>query len=197
MSNGQLIDKNHRLHFTQNYTLIMIRCPICVKEKIARHCKIFKNLPSLWIRIKKEFSTSSHYFKLEEIIELLENIDKALKWEIITPQIKDISYENRITRITENNPATTTSSSLFYNGRTPRLDVVIKLRKIAELLQIQSEFYPNFKPRHLEKFIRIVIGNADSRTVKKYLKCITDKSEKDRVHGKYDVRGFCTQALNS
>ena len=135
-------------------------------------------------------SMDNPHFNLDDIAEILENIHKAKKLGILIEDTRDATEGNKSVN-TKKSPSPTTTSSLLYDGRVPRADVSIKLRKIAEVLPIQSEFYPNFKPKVLEKFIRVIIGNADIRTVKKYLKCITDKSEKDRVHGLYDVTDFC------
>ena len=144
--------------------------------------------------LKGGMSMDNPHFNLDDIAEVLENIHKAKKLGILIEDTRDSTEENKSVNI-KKSPSPTTTSSLLYDGRVPRADVSIKLRKIAELLQIQSEFYPNFKPRVLEKLIRAIIGNAVNRTVKKYLKCITDLSEKDRIHGLYNVRGFCIQAL--
>jgi len=137
------------------------------------------------------------HFTEERLKEIFEAVHEARKLGILTEGIK--IKENFVTekpvKIKENSSGSTTSSSLLYDERPPRADVKAKLRDIAELLPIQSEFFPYFKPKVLKKFIRVIIGNADDRTVKKYLKCITDNSEKDPIRGLYDVRGFCTQAL--
>jgi len=54
MSNSKRLDKPRRWYFTQDYTPIRVRCPICYEEKKdSRHCKIFKNLPALWSHIKR------------------------------------------------------------------------------------------------------------------------------------------------
>ena len=136
------------------------------------------------------------HFNEDRLKEIFEAVHDARKLGILTDDTtvnENFKIENPV-KIKENNLDTTTSS-LLLGGRAPRIDSLVKLRKIARLLQIQSEFYPNFKPRHLEKFIRIVIGNADSRTVQRYLKCITGLSQKHKVYGLYDVSGFCIQAL--
>ncbi len=146
------------------------------------------------VTLRGGMSMDNPHFNEDELKEILENIHKAKKLGILIEDTRDAAEENKSVNIKQS-PSPTTTSSLLYDGRVPRGDVAIKLRKIAELLQIQSEFYPNFKPKVLEKLIRAIIGNAVNRTVKKYLKCISDESEKDMVHGKYNVRGFCIQAL--
>ena len=146
------------------------------------------------VTLRGGMSMDNPHFNEDELKEILENIHKAKKLGILVEDTRDTAEENKSVDI-KKSPGPTATSSLLYDGRVPRGDVVIKLRKIAELLPIQSEFYPNFKPKVLEKFIRIIIGNVVRRTMKKYLNCIFNSSKKDTIHGTYDVRGFCSQAL--
>ncbi len=180
MSNDSEIDKG-RLYFTQNNSSIRLRCPECVRaKKILRHCRIFKNLPSLWWHIKGDHGYFSNLqFKTDDVIEILNAVSKANEWGIIPSEVS-ISDEQ-----------TTTSSSLRYRGRIPRKDVYEKLEKIASILQLQSEFYPHFKLNILRKLMRIVLDAVDDRTLKNYLNCIIAVSEKDTVNGVVDVTQFC------
>ena len=81
----------------------------------------------------------------------------------------------------------------MYRGRTPRKDVLEKLKKIASILKLQSEHYPHYRLRHIRKFMGIVLGKVDDRTIKNYLDCIVDASEKNKINGTVDVTQFCLE----
>ena len=83
---GQL-NKN-RLYFTQNYSNLRLKCPECIRtKKSLRHCKIFKNLASIWWHIKREHSTISNLrFNMREIVEVLNSLHKAQRWGMISEQ---------------------------------------------------------------------------------------------------------------
>ena len=74
-----------RLYFTQNHFTIRLRCPECVRtKKVIRHCRVFKNLPALWWHVKNEHGTISNVdFKTNDLIHILNAIDKAIQWNII------------------------------------------------------------------------------------------------------------------
>jgi len=84
-----------------------------------------------------------------------------------------------------------TTSSLLFNGREPRVDVLEKLQDIGHLLKRQSLSYPNFKQKQLLGLFKVVLGNIDERTKKKYFDCVKSYSKKDKIKGEYDVCGFC------
>lgn len=181
MSYNDKIDKD-RLFFTQNNKPIRLRCPECVRTiKSPRHCKIFKNLPGLWWHIKRGHGYISNLlFTTEGIVEILNAISKAKDFGIIPEPMA--SYVE-----------TTTSSSLKYKGRLPRKDVYKKLKEMAELFEIQSQFFPHFKLKQLRAFIGIILVTADSRTIKNYLDSIIDVSEKNMGNGTIDVSEFCAE----
>ena len=175
------LDK-YRLLFTQNNSPIRLRCAECVRTtKILRHCRIFKNLPSLWWHIKRDHGYFSNLlFDTDAVVTVLNTISKAIEWEII-PKPTPIFVE------------TTTSSSLMYCGRPTRKDVYQKLEKIASILQLQSEHYPHYRLKNIRKFMCIVLGKADDRTIKNYLACVVDASEKNKINGTVDVTQFCSE----
>ena len=84
MSNHSTLDKE-RLYFTQNFHEIRLRCPECVRtKKLLRHCKIYKNLASLWFHIKQEHGTISNLdFNSKELVAVLNALDKAIKLRIL------------------------------------------------------------------------------------------------------------------
>ena len=181
MSYDDSLDKD-RLYFTQNNSPIRLRCPECVRTKILRHCRIFKNLPALWWHIKQDHGSFSNLlFKTDDIVKILNSLSKAIEWKIIT---ESVSFPDE---------QATSSSSLMYHGRPPRKDVYQKLEKIASILKLQSELYPNFRLRHIRGFMSVVLGKVDDRTQKKYLDCIIDASEKDKTKGTIDVTQFCSE----
>ncbi len=181
MSYDDSLDKD-RLYFTQNNFPIRLRCPECVRTKILRHCRIFKNLPALWWHIKQDHGSFSNLlFKTDDIIKILNSLSKAIEWKIIT---ESVSFPVE---------QATTSSSLLYRGKPPRKDVHQKLEKIASILQLQCELYPNFRLRHIRAFMSVVLGKVDDRTQKNYLDCIVDASEKNKINGTVDVTQFCLE----
>ena len=181
MSYDDSLDKD-RLYFTQNNKPIRLRCPECVRTtKILRHCRIFKNLPSLWWHIKRDHGYFSNLlFDTDAVIAVLNTISKAKDWEII-PEPTPVYVE------------TTTSSSLKYRDRPPRKDVYQKLEKIASILHTQSELFPHFKFKHIRAYCRLVLGQVDERTTKNYVNCIVDASEKNIKNGTVDVTQFCSE----
>ena len=83
MNNKSQIEKD-RLYFTQNNCEIRVRCPECVRTKVLRHCKIYKNLPSLWWHIKRDHGNIVNLrFDTTEIIHVLNGLDKAIQWNIL------------------------------------------------------------------------------------------------------------------
>jgi len=181
LSNEDIIDKD-RLFFTQNYKPIRLRCPECVRiTKILRHCRIFKNLPGLWWHIKRDHGYFSNLlFDTDAVVAILNAISKAKEWGII-PEPTPVYVES------------TTSSFLMYRGRPPRKDVYQKLEKIGSILQSQSLLFPHFRLRQIRKYIIHVLEHPDERTIKNYLDCIVDASEKNKINGTVDVTQFCSE----
>ena len=84
-------------------------------------------------------------------------------------------------------------SSILMDGRPLRIDMLENLEKIANLLKTQSEHFPIFKPRLLSILVEKAIGPRVDRTKKKYVDCITRYSDKDKIHGVYNVTQFCKE----
>ena len=180
MSNEKPIVKDRRAYFSQNNSPFKVRCPECVRTKSLRHCKIYKNLPAVWWHIKQEHGNISNLvFNTNDIIDVLNALDKALQWGMLPDATG--------TQTTE--PNTTTSSSLLYDGRPARKDVLEKMAKIAIVLHEQN-FFPFFKSYQLNKIIDEVIFRPDPRTKKKYFECITNHSTKHNIDGVYGVKPF-------
>jgi len=180
MSNDHSIDKD-RASYTQNHKKSRLRCPECIRiKKILRHCKIYKSLAQLWWHFKQEHNEVSNLlFCTQDIKDVLNGLSKAMDWGIL-PSESEIPEAK-----------TTTSSSVLIDGRPPRIDSWGRIVEIAKLLKTQSELYPNFKPKQLEAIVKVVLGPVDSRTLKKYIDCVTSFSKKDIEHGLYDVTDFC------
>ena len=87
---------------------------------------------------------------------------------------------------------TTTSTSLLYNGKKPRKDVLRNLKKLSEFLYDYGKF-PHFKKHDLFSIINDAFGQMDSRTKTKYLDCIIDNSLKNNSNGTFDVKTFAQQ----
>ena len=174
-----------RIYCTQISDEIRIRCPECVRiKKCLQHCKIFKSLPSIWYHIKSENGEISNSdFKTEDVLEVFNNIARAMEWKIF-PSSKNILIRR----------VKTTSSSLSFNGKPiKRADVWDRLERIANLLKGQSRSYPIFKKKQLECLIKTKLGYVDERTRKKYYDCIFLASKKDYRFGTIDVSGFCDE----
>lgn len=62
---------------------------------------------------------------------------------------------------------------------------------ICRLLKGQSKSYPIFKHKQILGLIKVVLGLVDSRTLEKYVKCVTSYSKPDKIKGEYDVTQFC------
>ncbi|MFY9301190.1 MAG: hypothetical protein WAO91_08385 [Candidatus Nitrosotenuis sp.] len=181
MSYNDELDKD-RLYFTQCNDEFPLRCPECTESKILRHCKIFTNFPGAWRHIKRVHNDIPPS-KMDEIKQILSSIYKAYQWKMF-PNWKYVGRKSNAT-----------SSSLRFDGRSiTRADVLSNVQEIARVLQNQSELYPNFNPKQLSAFIKVAIGEVDSRTAKKYLNCVIDASSIDKVRGIIDVRAFCDTA---
>ena len=76
---------NSKLYFTQNNCEIKLKCPECIRtKKTQRHCKIFKNMPALWIHIKREHQQISNLdFDMSDVINVLNNLDCAIQWNML------------------------------------------------------------------------------------------------------------------
>jgi len=182
MSNDSSLDKD-RLYFTQCNDTIYLRCPVCPGEKkVLRHCKLFKNFQSIWCHIRREH-TDLVPGELEEIIQILTGLFKAFQRQMF-PKWAYLEAKS------EKESEDTTTSSLLFNGKEPRIDVLSHLQDFGRLLG-QSQFYPNFKQKQIQRWLKVILGNVDERTIKKYFDCVISYSIKDMEKGEYDVTQFC------
>jgi len=177
MSNDSSLDKD-RLYFTQCNDTILLRCPECTSTKILRQCKIFHNFPGVWWHIKQDHRDILES-RLEEIIQVLNSLFKAYKWNMLPKW----AYSEAKLK--------TTTSSLLFNGKEPRADVLARLQDLARLFKLQSKDYPSFKRKQVYGLIKVVLGNVDERTMNKYFDCVTSYSTPDEIKGFYDVTQFC------
>ncbi len=69
-----------------------------------------------------------------------------------------------------------TTSSLLFGSREPRRDVLLKLNKIVDSLDLGRT--PTRSKKEIEKAIIYVLNNPDPRTINKYFKCIKGFVEK-------------------
>jgi len=88
---------------------------------------------------------------------------------------------------------TSSISTIIFDGKEARRDVRRKLEEITEIMKIQSGLYPIFRRENIFAYMKIVLGNADDRTKKKYFDCITSYSVIKRQNVTYDVSGFCNK----
>lgn len=164
--------------FSHNYKKIRIKCPECIRTiKGRNHVKVYKNLAGLWRHIRHEHGEIvNSVFNIKQIREVLTSIAIAIEWGMLSDSWAI---------------DTTTSLSILYNGKRPRTDVRIKLQEIAYLLKIQSEIYPIYRLKLLSTLVAKVLGSVDNRTFKNYIDCVISASEADKMHGTYNVTGFC------
>jgi len=179
-----LLDKD-RLLFTQCNDNFRIRCPICrVEKKFLGHCKMGRNLPSIWSHINTDHPEIYKEQK-DEIILFLNSLYTAYEYQIVT------EWPGADTKTRE----TATSSSVLIDGVPPRIDRWSKIVEIATFLRAESKNYPYFPASEIQ---RIIIQSAkvrDPRTIEVYFDCITNYSIKDYSSGKYNVREFCKKVI--
>jgi len=179
LSYDDSLDKD-RLYFTQCNDTILLKCPECTSTKILRQCKIYHNFPALWCHIKRDHKDILES-RLDEVIQVLNCIFKAYKWNMFPKW----TYSEAIIK-------PTTTSSILFDGRTPRPDVDRKLQKIAKIYKISCDF-PNLNQKQVTNWAFAVLGHPDSRTLKKYVQCVTNNSTPDKIKGQYDVTQFCKE----
>ena len=179
MSYDDSLDKD-RLYFTQCNDSFPNRCLECTSTKILRHCKIYHNFPAVWRHLKQDHNDILES-RMNEIIQVLNDVFKAYKWNMFP------KWEYSEAKI---RPATT-SSSILFDGKPARIDVLERLRALASLFKGQSAWYPNFKEKQVFGLIKVILGNADQRTKKKYFECVRKYSTPDKIHGVYNVTQFC------
>jgi len=178
MSNGSTLDKD-RLYFTQCNDTILLRCPECTSTKILRQCKIFHNFPGVWWHIKQDHQDILES-RRNEVIQVLNCIFKAYKWNIFPKW----AYS-------EAKSETTTTSSILFDGRPARIDVLEKLQEIARVYKRSSDCH-KLKQKQVTNWANAVLKHPDSRTLERYVKCITSYSTPDKIKGEYDVTQFCS-----
>jgi len=176
MSNGSTLDKD-RLYFTQCNDTILLRCPECTSTKILRQCKIFHNFPGVWWHIKQDHKDILES-RRDEVIQVLNCIFKAYKWNMFPKWAYSEAKK------------TTTSSSILFDGKPPRIDVMEKLQEIARVYKRSSDCH-KLNQRQVTNWANAVLKHPDSRTLEKYVKCVTSNSKPDKIKGEYDVTQFC------
>jgi len=173
------------LKFTQCNDNFRIRCPICrVEKKFLGHCKMGRNLPSIWSHILRDHKDILQAQR-DEVILFLNSLYIAYNYQIIT------EWPGAETK----NQSATTSSSILIDGAPPRIDRWSKIVEIATFLRAESKNYPYFPASEIR---RIIIQSAkvrDPRTIEVYFDCITNYSIKDYNSGKYNVREFCKTVI--
>ncbi len=108
-------------------------------------------------------------------------------------ELKEQNLQNDIDRVwdlgVEQYINTTSTSSSFHE----RDDVMKKCAKIAVLLEMQREFYPDrFSLKIVETIVKDAIHSKDERTKRKYWIKVREKSSKNYRNGTINVERFCT-----
>ena len=183
MTYYNLLDKD-RLLFTQCNDNFRIRCPICrIEKKFLGHCKIGRNLPSIWSHILRDHKDILPAQR-EEIILFLNCLYTAFQKQIV------VKWPGFMTK-----NQTATSSSILIAGAPPRIDRWAKIVEIATFLRAESKYYPNFPPIEIRRIIIQASKVRDPRTILEYFDCITNYSILDYSIGKYNVREFCKKVI--
>jgi len=90
----------------------------------------------------------------------------------------------------KNYKTASTTTSILFNRKKPRKDVLLKLTKISSILS-DNPNYPHLKPLQIRQVVASVLGRVDSRTELQYTKCVRDYSIPNRVSGTFNVTTFC------
>ena len=184
MTYYNLLDKD-RLQFTQCNDNFRIRCPICrVEKKFLGHCKMGRNLPSIWSHIRKDHQ-DIYKDQLDEIILFLNCLYTAFEKQIV------VEWPGFVTK----NLTATTSSSILIDGAPPRIDRWGKIVEIATFLRAESKYYPNFPANEIRRIIIQASKVRDPRTIQEYFDCVTNYSKIDYIKGEYNVREFCKKVI--
>jgi len=178
------IDKD-RAYASQCYIRVRWYCPVCILQtKLKKHCKIHKTPSSWWWHIKHDHGKFvNRKFSFDDLRAASNYLVKALEWGIVS----EAGIEEFI-----DEPVATTTSSILFDGKSPRLDVFRRLKEIAKIYKISRDF-PNLNQKQVDNWAFAVLGHPDSRTLEKYVKCVTDYSITDNIKGQYDVTQFCKQ----
>ena len=184
MTSADPLDKD-RLFFTQNNFPIRVKCPECLRvTKNPRQTPVFKKLPALWWHFKRDHGEVSNlFFTTKDVKDALNGLSKAIDLGILPPEAKSVVVRS-------GSADTATSSSILFNGRPARIDVLERLRALAQLYKGQTD-YPNLTLKQIQRWALVILKNVDARTQKKYVDCVRKYSKKDIVKGEYDVTGFC------
>jgi hypothetical protein len=149
---------------------------------------IHENMPKLGIT--EEYSISNNV-NLEEIDNIPDNeVETKLEFIIPTFQLKQIkSYYQKIQGSDDHSVSqllnqifidflrnqeniTSEFGKLLFGQKSPRKDVLEKLEKISEQF-MECASFPLLSSSQIKDGIRNALGVMDSRTEKKYFKCIT------------------------
>jgi len=159
-----------------------------------------ENISSIHL-VQTEFEQRRKLRELRSEISIAHDLFQKINEEYLIPK-----YNNDKKRIEENRNKdidniimsgllceikafTTSSSSLLFEEKSPRADVLENLGKIAnEFLKCPT--YPEIHPRVLIFAINKVMGTKVKRTKEKYQKCILQYSNSDGRLGILNVSGF-------
>ena len=121
MSYNDLIDKD-RAYASQCNIRVRWYCSVCVLQtKLKKHCKIYKTPASWWWHIKHDHGKFvNRKFSFDDLRVVSNNLVKALEWEIISDSGIDEFIDE----------PTAATSSILFDGRPARPDVLRKLQKI-------------------------------------------------------------------
>ncbi len=151
--------------------------------------------------VQTEFEQRRKLRELRSEISISHDLLQKINEEYLIPK-----YSNDKKRIEENrnkdidnivlsgllfeiNAFTTSSTSLLFEEKSPRADVLKNLGKIANEFK-KCPTFPEIHPRVLTHTINKIMGFRDYRTKEKYKRCICQYSNSDRRFGILDVSSF-------
>ncbi|HVB66191.1 MAG TPA: hypothetical protein VND01_00680 [Candidatus Acidoferrales bacterium] len=183
-------------------TTIKIDNQIVLREeiKIEETKKIENNKNEIFdINELEKITVSNDLDKVKVIVNLPIYVLKKFKENIFKKYGLElnlnIELESIIGKYIDNfGPQHHPTSSLCFDGKEPRKDVLLKLQKITHELKGSDQF-PMFYRHDIETTLKVILGNVDPRTFKKYFLCIREFVEKTTgqklgYYGVYNMNGF-------
>lgn len=129
--------------------------------------------------------SNSVYSKFNIYLDLLSNNDPKIKEGIRQSEIDKV-FLTGITHCMQDLHTTTSTSSILYDGKPARRDIIEKLARIIHELENFTD-YPCFKEQQIIQTIQNHVGK-DSRTQKKFFECVKDYSTKNYQNGTYNIK---------
>lgn len=84
MKKDEQLHKYRVVYASQCYSKTKLKCPVCLLDKIPRHCKIYKSPAALYWHIKTEHGEFVFKeFGTDDIICALNGVTRAIQWGML------------------------------------------------------------------------------------------------------------------